>query len=283
MEIFLYLFAYILYLLLFTFVLFCVTILGGKNLGFDYYYCLEGYMRIDKFLSDMGIATRRESAEAAKRGQILVDGAPVKKASVHIDPEKVRLSYRGQEIAYTRFTYVMLNKPEGYVSATEDSSLPVVTDLLPEQLKRRELFPVGRLDKDTVGMMILTNDGVLAHTLLSPRHHVAKEYRFSSAEPMAEGVEERFRDGVVLADGYECKSALIELDEDRLGGVITLTEGKYHQIKRMVASTSNRVTFLERISFAGIPLDTTLARGEWRYLTDTEVDLLRRMANPEED
>ncbi len=240
-------------------------------------------MRIDKFLSDMGIATRRESAEAAKRGQILVDGAPVKKASVHIDPEKVRLSYRGQEIAYTRFTYVMLNKPEGYVSATEDSSLPVVTDLLPEQLKRRELFPVGRLDRDTVGLMILTNDGVLAHTLLSPRHHVAKEYRFSSAEPMAEGVEESFRDGVVLADGYECKSAIIDLDEDRLGGVITLTEGKYHQIKRMVASTSNRVTYLERISFAGIPLDMALARGEWRYLTDSEVDTLRKMANLDAD
>ena len=125
-------------------------------------------------------------------------------------------------------------------------------------------------------------DCVLAHTLLSPRHHVAKEYRFSSAEPMAKGVEESFRDGVVLADGYECKSAIIDLDEDRLGGVITLTEGKYHQIKRMVASTSNRVTYLERISFAGIPLDRTLARGEWRYLTDSEVEILRKMANPDE-
>ena len=233
-------------------------------------------MRIDKLLSDMGIATRRESADAARRGQILVDGVPVKKASQHIDPEKQTVTFRGREIAYTKFTYVMLNKPEGYVSATEDSSLPVVTELLPEELRRREMFPVGRLDRDTVGLMLLTNDGALAHTVLSPRHHVAKEYRFSSAEPMRAGVEDEFRDGVTLSDGYECKSAIIRLDDDRLGGVITLTEGKYHQIKRMVASTSNRVTYLERISFAGIPLDPSLSRGEWRYLTDEEIETLRK-------
>lgn len=233
-------------------------------------------MRIDKLLSDMGIATRRESADAARRGQILVDGVPVKKASQHIDPEKQTVTFRGREIAYTKFTYVMLNKPEGYVSATEDSSLPVVTELLPEELRRREMFPVGRLDRDTVGLMLLTNDGALAHTVLSPRHHVAKEYRFSSAEPMRAGVEDEFRDGVTLSDGYECKSAIIRLDDDRLGGVITLTEGKYHQIKRMVASTSNRVTYLERISFAGIPLDPSLSRGEWRYLTDEEIEMLRK-------
>ena len=233
-------------------------------------------MRIDKLLSDMGIATRRESADAARRGQILVDGVPVKKASQHIDPEKQTVTFRGREIAYTKFTYVMLNKPEGYVSATEDSSLPVVTELLPEELRRREMFSVGRLDRDTVGLMLLTNDGALAHTVLSPRHHVAKEYRFSSAEPMRAGVEDEFRDGVTLSDGYECKSAIIRLDDDRLGGVITLTEGKYHQIKRMVASTSNRVTYLERISFAGIPLDPSLSRGEWRYLTDEEIETLRK-------
>ncbi len=231
-------------------------------------------MRIDKLLSDMGIATRRESADAAKRGQILVDGVPVKKTSQHIDPEVVTITFRGREIAYRKFTYVMLNKPEGYVSATEDSALPVVTELLPEELRRRDMFPVGRLDRDTVGLMILTNDGILAHTVLSPRHHVAKEYRFSCAEPMKLGVEEEFRNGVTLADGYECKSALIKLDADRLGGIITLTEGKYHQIKRMVASMSNRVTYLERISFAGIPLDPKLSRGEWRYLTDEEIEAL---------
>ncbi len=227
-------------------------------------------MRIDRFLSDMGVATRRECRDAARRGLVLVDGVPVKDLSAHIDPSAVSVSYCGRAVEYNRFVYVMLNKPEGYVSATEDSSLPVVTELLPEELRRRGMFPVGRLDRDTVGLMILTDDGGLAHTLLSPRHHVTKDYRFRSAEPMREGVEEEFRDGVTLADGYECKSAIIRLDPDRMGGTITLTEGKYHQIKRMVASTSNRVCYLERIAFAGIALDPDLKRGQWRYLTDEE-------------
>ena len=238
----------------------------------------EGKMRIDKLLSDMGLATRSEARAACKSGQILVDGKAVKDSSCHVDPERQSITFRGREISYRKHTYVMLNKPEGYVSATEDSKLPVVTELLDGELRKMELFPVGRLDKDTTGLMILTNNGPLAHRVLSPKHHVPKVYRFTAAEPMADGVEEKFRDGVTLADGYECKSALIELDEDRLGGVITLTEGKYHQIKRMVASTSNRVTFLERISFAGIPLDTTLARGEWRYLTDAEIEKLEEKA-----
>ena len=169
-----------------------------------------------------------------------------------------------------------LNKPTGYVSATEDGRLPVVTELLPEELQKRGLFPVGRLDRDTVGLMLLTNDGALAHTVLSPRHHVEKEYFFTAAEPMRAGVEDEFRDGVTLADGYECKSAVIRLSPDRMSGVITLTEGKYHQIKRMVGASDNRVTSLERISFAGIPLDRSLERGQWRYLTDGEIEMLRQ-------
>ena len=228
-------------------------------------------MRIDKLLSEMGVASRRECAAAAKAGQVLVDGVPVKDSARHVDPEKQKIIFRGREITYAKYVYVMLNKPEGYVSATEDTRLPVVTALLSEELQKRELFPVGRLDRDTVGLMILTNNGPLAHSLLSPKHHVEKEYRFTSAAPMRPGVEELFKDGVTLKDGYECKSAKIILDSDRMGGVITLTEGKYHQIKRMVASTDNRVVTLERISFGGIPLDKNLARGEWRYLTEGEI------------
>ena len=231
-------------------------------------------MRIDKLLSELGIASRKESARVAKSGGVTVDGVVVRDLSKHVDPTVSRIGYLGREVVYQRFTYVMLNKPDGYVSATEDSHLPVVTELLPDELRRRELFPVGRLDRDTVGLMILTNDGKLAHTLLSPRHHVTKEYAFSTAVPVAVGAEEHFRDGVTLADGYECKSALLSLAPDRLSGIITLTEGKYHQIKRMIASTDNRVTSLERISFAGIPLDRSLARGEWRYLTDDEISRL---------
>lgn len=227
-------------------------------------------MRIDKFLSEMGVATRSEARSAAARGGVLVDGVPQRDLSRHIDPERVSVSYLGRAVAYSRFTYVMLNKPEGYVSATEDSSLPVVTELLPEELRRRELFPVGRLDRDTTGLMILTNDGALAHSVLSPRHHVEKLYYFTAKEPMAEGVEDYFKDGVTLRDGYECKEAKIVLDEDRLGGYITLTEGKYHQIKRMVAAAGNRVTSLRRISFGGIELDPALGAGEWRMLTEEE-------------
>lgn len=233
-------------------------------------------MRIDKMLSELGLCTRKEAAKIAKSGGILVDGVAERDVSKHIDPDKNRITLMGRDVSYQKYTYVMLNKPEGYVSATDDKSLPYVTELLPEELRRRELFPVGRLDRDTVGLMILTNNGQLAHSLLSPRHHVEKEYYFTAAEPLREGAEDAFRDGVTLADGYECKSAEIRLDDGRKSGIIVLTEGKYHQIKRMIASQDNRVTSLERISFGGIQLDRELDRGEWRYLTKEEIESLEK-------
>ena len=236
-------------------------------------------MRIDKLLSDMGIATRRESAAVARRGGITVDGEVVKDSSRHVDPVSQRICYLGREIVYSRYTYVMLNKPAGYVSATEDSRLPVVTELLSDELQRMELFPVGRLDRDTVGLMILTNNGQLAHTLLSPRRHVEKLYYFKCKTPLPDDAEKRFSGNIVLADGYECKSAVLVADDDRLGGYITLTEGKYHQIKRMIASLDNAVTYLERVRFADIPLDTGLSRGEWRLLTKEEAKLLESKVN----
>ena len=231
-------------------------------------------MRIDKLLSELGIASRKEANKVAKSGGIIVDGAVVRDASKHIDPERQSVVFQGREIVYQKYTYVMLNKPTGYVSATDDKSLPYVTELLPEELRRRELFPVGRLDRDTVGLMILTNNGVLAHSLLSPKHHVKKEYFFTAAEPLDKDAEREFAEGITLKDGYECKPAELVLSEDRASGKITLTEGKYHQIKRMIASRDNRVTSLERISFGGIELDRSLSRGEWRYLTKEEIDIL---------
>ncbi len=231
----------------------------------------------------MGLATRSEARSACKAGHLLVNGRAVRDPSMHIDPDSDAVTFRGSSVQYRRYTYIMLNKPEGYVSATEDSHLPVVTELLSDDLRRLELFPVGRLDRDTVGLMILTNNGQLAHRVLSPRHHVAKVYYFTAAEPIRSGVEDEFRDGVTLADGYECKSAVIEPDDDRRGGYITLTEGKYHQIKRMVASTGNRVTSLERVAFAGIALDRSLARGGYRPLTDEERELLESMAQQSDD
>lgn len=235
-------------------------------------------MRIDKLLSELGLCTRREAAKIARSGGILVDGAVVRDVSEHIDPNKNRISLLGREVVYKKYTYVMLNKPTGYVSATDDKSLPYVTELLPEELRRRELFPVGRLDRDTVGLMILTNNGPLAHSLLSPKHHVKKEYYFTAADPLDADAERDFREGITLADGYECKSAELYLADNRREGRIVLTEGKYHQIKRMIASRNNRVTSLERTSFGGISLDPALDRGEWRYLTDEEIALLEKQA-----
>ncbi len=231
-------------------------------------------MRLDKLISECTVASRKEAAVAAKRGMLMVDGVPVKDTSRHIDPEKCKVTFMGKELSYRKYTYVMLNKPEGYVSATEDSRLPVVTELLSPELRKMELFPVGRLDKDTVGLMILTNNGPLAHALLSPKRHVDKTYRFECKVPMADGSEELFKNSITLADGYECKSAVLRMDEARLSGYITLTEGKYHQIKRMVAATDNKVTFLERISFGPLELDAGLERGEWRLLTDEEIKLI---------
>ncbi len=228
-------------------------------------------MRIDKLISDMGLATRKEASLIAKRGGILVDGEPVRDTSRHVDPEKCVISFQGREITFRKYTYVMLNKPEGYVSSTDDKINPYVTELLSQELRKMELFPVGRLDKDTVGLMILTNNGVLAHRLLSPKRHVEKDYRFESADPLPDSVERDFENGVTLSDGYECKSSKIVLNEDRRSGVITLTEGKYHQIKRMIAAVGSKIIYLERIRFASIPLDESLERGEWRYLSDEEI------------
>lgn len=227
-------------------------------------------MRIDKLISEMGIASRKEASRVARSGGVLLNGKPIKDLSVHINEERDEITYLGRVINYKKFVYIMLNKPEGYVSATDDKNLPYVTELLTDELRRMELFPVGRLDKDTLGLMILTNNGTLAHRLLSPQHHVEKEYYFRAKEPLPMGVEEKFREGITLADGYECKEAKIVLDKDRASGYITLTEGKYHQIKRMLGALDNRIIYLERVRFGNIRLDTTLARGEWRELTADE-------------
>ena len=147
-------------------------------------------MRLDKFISELGVASRKEAAKIAKSGGVLVDGVAVKDLSAHIDPEKNTVTFQSRELSYSRFTYVMLNKPAGYVSATEDTRLPVVTELLPKELQKRELFPVGRLDRDTVGLMILTNNGPLAHRLLSPKHHVEKKYYCECEKPLPKEAEQ---------------------------------------------------------------------------------------------
>ena len=234
----------------------------------------EIQVRIDKMISSMGIASRREIAKVARSGGILVDGTPMKDPAKHIDPEACTVTYLGRVLRYQTFVYVMLNKPTGYVSATEDTRLPYVLQLLSKEHQKMELFPVGRLDRDTTGLMILTNNGTLAHDLLSPKHHVEKEYRFTVESPLVREAEEKLLSGILIDGGERCKSARLLADEDRLGGVIVLTEGKYHEIKRMMEALGTRVVTLERIRFAGIPLDRSLARGQWRELTEDEVALL---------
>ncbi len=231
-------------------------------------------MRIDKIISSMGIASRREIAKVAKSGGILVDGIVIKDPSKHIDPENSTITYLGRALRYQAFTYVMLNKPTGYVSATEDTRLPYVLELLSPEHQKMGLFPVGRLDRDTTGLMILTNNGTLAHDLLSPKHHVEKEYRFTTQVPLAPQAEEKLLEGIVIDGGERCKSARLVADADRMGGVIVLTEGKYHEIKRMMEALDNRIVTLKRIRFATIPLDPTLALGEWRELCEEEVAIL---------
>ena len=231
-------------------------------------------MRIDKFLSSMGICTRTEAAKAAKKGSLAVNGAVCKDVGTHIDPERDSVVFCGSEVVYKKHRYIMLNKPEGYVSATEDGKYPTVIDLLPDEYKKFDLFPCGRLDKNTLGLMLITDDGDLAHNLLSPKHHVKKTYYFNSKFELSEDDRVLLEGGVTLEDGYETKPAEIELCEDRKSGNITLTEGKYHQIKRMLEAVHNKITYLERISFGPLSLDPALERGEWRELSDEEIKSL---------
>ena len=231
-------------------------------------------MRIDKFLTGAGVASRTEASKAAKRGLILVNGAPVKKADVHIDPESDKIIYCGREITYRKWTYVMLNKPEGYVSAPEDTRDPTVLELLPEEYQKIGLFPCGRLDKYTLGLMLLTDNGQLAHRLLSPAHHVEKKYYFRCAEPLSEENRLKMEEGVVIDGGYRTKPSEIEM-KGEAEGIITLTEGKYHQIKQMFDAVRNKIIYLERVTFGPLSLyDSGLERGEWRLLTDEEIKKL---------
>ena len=228
-------------------------------------------MRIDKFLSNMGVASRTESSKVARQGGILVNGAAVKKADVHIDPEKDVVTYLGRVIEYRKYTYILMNKPDGVVSATEDGRDKTVIDLLPEELQKLNLFPCGRLDKHTLGLVMLTDDGDLAHRLLSPKHHVKKKYYFESKFPLNEDEISYLEKGATLEDGYVTKPSEIELFENKKSGHITLVEGKYHQIKRMLESVNNKITYLERITFGPLVLDENLERGEWRFLTENEI------------
>ena len=235
-------------------------------------------MRLDKFLTSTATATRSEAARAVRARRVLVNGTPATHAAMGVDPERDTVEYCGTRVLYRAHHYLILNKPEGYVSATDDGKDPTVLELLPEKYKTLGLFPCGRLDKNTLGLMLLTDDGELAHRLLSPKRHVAKRYFFRVKFPLNEAECARFREGLTLEDGYETKPADIALGEDMRSGVITLIEGKYHQIKRMMLALHNQITHLERISFGPLTLPEDLARGAWRALTPEEEQALHDAA-----
>lgn len=230
-------------------------------------------MRIDKLISETGYASRSEAAKAARKGNVTVNGEEVKDLSRHIDPEKDVVTYFGEVVEYIKNVYIMLNKPEGYVSSTDDPSGPTVIELLPERLQSWGLFPCGRLDKNTLGLVLLTNDGSAAHRMLSPKKHVEKTYFFRLKKPISQEEIATLEAGVDIGDCVT-KPCRVEMTAEQ-EGYITLVEGKYHQIKRMAEAVANKITYLERVAFAGIWLDTTLERGEWRYLNEEEMALIK--------
>ena len=236
-------------------------------------------MRLDKFLVATGSCTRSVAKKQVRAGAVTVNGAVPKSSDVNVDEERDVITYCGSVVAYRKFTYVMLNKPEGVVSATEDGRDKTVLDLLPPDVRTRGMFPCGRLDKNTLGLMLLTDNGELAHRLLAPKSHVSKIYKFKSKFAVSQSDALRFEKGLTLEDGYETKPARIELIGKGDEGYITLVEGKYHQIKRMLEAIDNKITYLERVSFGPLALDEGLERGEWRYLTAEEISALEAHSN----
>ena len=235
-----------------------------------------GNMRLDKFLSVTGTLTRSESSRAVRGGRITLNGIAAKKPDVKVDPDKDSICLDGIRILYREFTYIMLNKPAGYVSATDDKKLPTVLELLPDELRRLDLFPAGRLDRDTVGLMLLTDDGVLAHFLLSPVSHVPKSYRFTAQSLLSESDVSALESGVDIGEDHITKPSSLTVESDGASGVITISEGRYHQIKRMFEAVGNKITSLERITFGPLTLDPSLSRGEWRFLTQNEITELQK-------
>ena len=232
-------------------------------------------MRVDKTLSQLQIATRSESKKLFAAGRVKINDEIIKNGSVKFNPERDLLSVDGEAVVYREFQYFMLNKPAGCITATEDKKERTVMDFLPRE-RHRNLSPVGRLDKDTEGLLVLTNDGQLAHRVLSPKKHVPKTYYAKIEGIVTEEDIKAFAKGVTLDDGYETMPAeLIILKSDEISEIeLTIHEGKFHQVKRMFESVDKKVIYLKRLSMGKLKLDENLALGEYRELTDEEVKMI---------
>ena len=235
-------------------------------------------MRLDKFLVESGLGSRSQVKQLLKKGQVWVNGAAVTSAKTQIDERSDQIVVDGQPLVYEKFVYYLLNKPKGVISATEDDRHKTVLDLLDDTARQKEVFPVGRLDVDTHGLLLLTNNGQLSHAMLSPKRHVAKVYQAQVAGLMDQADVERFAQGIELKD-FTCQPAQLEIIERNEGAQtslvrITLSEGKFHQVKRMVLACGKEVTDLQRLSMGPLQLDTNLDLGQWRRLTEEEMQSL---------
>ena len=216
-----------------------------------------------------------EVKELIARGRVLVDGRPAGRPEDKCDPQQAYIQVDGETVDCAPYVYIMLHKPGGILSATQDKKQATVLDLLPEHLRRRGLFPVGRLDKDTEGLLLLTDDGPLGHELLSPRKHVDKVYYARVDGHIDEQDIRALAGGMTLGDGLNCLPAGLEPLGDGSECLVTLREGKYHQVKRMLAARGKPVVYLKRLSMGPLKLDESLGKGEWRPLTDQELRALK--------
>ena len=234
-------------------------------------------MRIDKLLANMGFGSRKEVKKVLKSGAVRVDELVIKDPKTQINPSKQIVTVYGEVVDYKKHIYLMMNKPQGVISATEDASQQTVIDLLEMEDQIYEPFPVGRLDKDTEGLLLITNDGKLAHKLLSPKKHVPKRYYAIIDRPVTNDDVKAFEDGVVLDDEYKTKPAELSILKSGIRSDIEviITEGKYHQVKRMFESVGKTVTYLKRVQMGPLLLDESLHLGEYRELTEEEVNLLQ--------
>jgi len=246
--------------------------------------------RLDKILAHMGVGTRSELKRLTKTGAILVNGVKVKDSGMQVNPEKDQITVNGEAVVYREFVYLMLNKPQGVVSATEDNRDRTVVDLLDAAYAPFAVFPVGRLDKDTEGLLLLTNDGKLAHNLLSPRKHVPKTYFAKVEWEVTEADLEAFAQGVTLDDGYQTLPAVLNILSvgSKLEGrpseiELTIMEGKFHQVKRMFQAVGKMVVYLQRISMGPLELDRSLRLGQSRELSEEELLALRNAHEVEEN
>ena len=236
--------------------------------------------RIDKILSNLGHGTRKEVKALLKKGKVEIDGIIASDSAMKIDPDKAVIKVSGEEIKYRKYIYLIMNKPAGVVSATVDNHDETVIDLIDEEYHAFKPFPIGRLDKDTVGLLLITNDGELNHKLIAPKNHVDKVYyaeinKFIDAKDVA-----TFKKGVVIDDGYKCMPAILEVlnaDENGSEVMVTIQEGKFHQVKRMFESVDKKVVFLRRISFGPLKLDENLAEGQYRELSEEEINSLKQV------